>query len=268
MAGVIEQPVLAPGDPGELVHGLLDDARRAVVIRIARFPRLKENIGILGRAANAGPVRGQAVVAKGLDGQGVLVHQLAQLVVRHHADFGHFMRGAETVKEMQERHARLEGGGVADAGQVLRLLHGTGGKQGEAGLPAGHHVGMVAENGEGVRGQGAGGNMHAEGEQFAGDFVHVGDHQEQALRGGEGGAHRADLQHPVQRPGGAGFRLHFDQPRHGAIDVGPARRRPLVAPFGHGRGGGDRVDGDGFGQTIGDGGRGLVSVQRDEGGGG
>ena len=118
---------------------------------------------------------------------------------------------------MEERHARFKRGGVGDAGQVLRLLNRSGGKQGKAGLPAGHHVGMIAENGEGVGGQGAGGDMHAEGQQFAGDFVHVGDHQEQALRGGKRGAERADLQHPVQRAGGAGFGLHFDQLGHRAV---------------------------------------------------
>ena len=174
------------------------------------------------------------------------------------------MRGAETVKEMEERHARFQCGGMPDAGHVLRLLHRAGRKHGEPGLPAGHHIGVIAENRKAMGCQRARGHVHAEGEQFARDLVHIGDHQEQALRRGEGGAQRADLQHAVHGPRRAGFRLHFHQPRHGAVEVGAARRRPLIAPFRHGRGRGDGINGDRFDETIGDGGGGFVAVQRGE----
>ena len=57
--------------------------------------------------------------------------------------------------------------------------------------PAGHDVGVIAENRERMRGQGAGRYVNARGGEFAGDLVHVGNHQQQSLRGGECGAESA-----------------------------------------------------------------------------
>jgi hypothetical protein len=50
--------------------------------------------------------------------------------------------------------------------------------------------------------------------QLAGDLVHVGDHQQQTLAGGEGRRQRAGLQRAVHRAGGAAFRLHLDDGGH------------------------------------------------------
>jgi hypothetical protein len=62
---------------------------------------------------------------------------------------------------------------------------------------------MIAEDRQGVRGQRAGGNVEDRGGQLPGDLEHVGDHQQQALRGREGGRQRPGLQRPVDRAGGA-----------------------------------------------------------------
>ena len=51
--------------------------------------------------------------------------------------------------------------------------------------------------------------MH-ERRQLARDLVHVGDHQQQALRRREGGRERARLQRAVDRAGRARLRLHLD----------------------------------------------------------
>ena len=80
----------------------------------------------------------------------------------------------------------------------------------EAGLPAGHHVGVVAEDRERVRGQRPRRDVHAERRQLAGDLVHVGDHQQQALRRGERRRQRAGLQRAVHRARRAALRLHLD----------------------------------------------------------
>ncbi len=46
-ADVVEQSVLAPGQPGKLVHILLDNARESIEPWVLRFAGLKEDIGIL-----------------------------------------------------------------------------------------------------------------------------------------------------------------------------------------------------------------------------
>ena len=84
----------------------------------------------------------------------------------------------------------------------------------EAGRAGGHHVAVVAENRERLRGQRPGRDVEHRGGQFARDLVHVGDHQQQALRCGEGGGERTGLQRAVQRAGRAAFALHLDHGWH------------------------------------------------------
>ena len=89
----------------------------------------------------------------------------------------------------------------------------------KAGLPAGHDVGVVAEDRQRVGGQRARRDVDDERRQLAGDLVHVGDHQQQALRGREGRGQRAGLQRAVDGAGGAAFGLHLDHLRDRAPDV-------------------------------------------------
>ena len=74
-------------------------------------------------------------------------------------DLGDLMRGAEAVEEVQEGDARFEGGGLRDQGHVHDFLHGVGREHGEAGGAGGHDVAVVAEDGERVGGEGAGGDV-------------------------------------------------------------------------------------------------------------
>ena len=120
------------------------------------------------------------------------------------------MGGAETVKEVQERDARLQRRRLGDGGEVLGFLDRAGGEQRPACLADGHHILVVAVNGQGMGRDGACSNMEDRAGQFAGDLVHVGDHQQQALGGGEGGGEGAGLKGAVHGSCRAAFGLHFD----------------------------------------------------------
>ena len=137
-----------------------------------------------------------------------------------------------------------------------------GGEQREAGLPDRHHVGVVAEDGQALRGQRPGRHVQDRGGQLPGDLVHVGDHQQQALRRGERGGQRAALQRAVQRARRAALALHLHHRRHAAPQVRPALAGPLVGQLGHGRGRGDRVDAAHLVEPVGDRHRRLVAVDR------
>ena len=176
-------------------------------------------------------------------------------------NLGDFVGGAEAVKEVHERNAGLEGGDLGDEGEIGNFLHGVGGKHGPSGGAAGHYIRMVAEDGERVRGQGAGGDMHGGRGEFTGDLEHVGDHEQEALRGGEGGSESTGLQCAVQRAGSAALALQFLHDGQCAPDIFLSLRAPLIGPLGHGGRGGDGVDGDDFGETIGDRGCGLVAIK-------
>ena len=52
--------------------------------------------------------------------------------------------------------------------------------------------------------------MNDAGQQLAGHFIHIGDHEQEALRGGEGSGKGARRQRAVDRTGHAAFALHLD----------------------------------------------------------
>ena len=172
-----------------------------------------------------------------------------------------FVRGAEAVEEMDERNAGLEGSDLRDQGEIVDFLHGVRGQHGPAGGAACHDVGVVAEDGERVGGQGAGRHVHGGRGELTGDFEHVGDHQQQALRGGEGGSKCTRLQCAVERAGGAALALQFFNDGQCAPDISLPLGAPLIGPLGHGGRGGDGVDGDHFGETIGNRSGSLVPIE-------
>ena len=78
--------------------------------------------------------------------QGLLVYQRSEVVVLQHFNLLDFVRRAETVEEVQERHAALDGRQVCHAGQIHHFLYGTFAQHGETGLAARHDILMVTED--------------------------------------------------------------------------------------------------------------------------
>ena len=129
---------------------------------------------------------------------------------------------------------------------------------------AGHHVAVVAEDRQGMGGDGAGGDVEHRRGELAGDLEHVGDHQQQALRGREGGGQRPGLQRAVHRPGGPRLALHFDHDGHGAEDVLAAGSRPGVGQLAQSRRRGDRINRHDLVAEMGDIGRRFIAVDGHE----
>ena len=152
---------------------------------------------------------------------------------------------------------------MADQCKVMHLLDGVGTQHGEAGAAAGHHVAVVAEDRQGMGGDGAGGDMEDRRQQFAGNLVHVGDHQQQALRRGEGRSQRPALQGAVYRAGSAGLALHLDDLRDRAPEIGPRLAGPCIHEITHRRGRRDRIDGQYFAELVGNRRAGRIAVSRD-----
>ena len=106
----------------------------------------------------------------------------------------------------------LDGGQMGHGSQIHDLLRVVLAEHGEAGLTAGHDVGMIAEDVQRVGGDGTGGHVEHAGQQLAGDLVHVRDHQQQALRRRVGGGQSAGAEGAVDGTGSAGLRLHLARP--------------------------------------------------------
>ena len=116
-----------------------------------------------------------------------------KVVIGQKFDFLDFVRSAETVKEVHKRNAGAQRGSLGNGREVVGFLNGVGAQHGKAGLTAGHDVGVVTEDGQRMVSQRTGGNVHDERRKFAGDFVHVRNHQEQTLRSGKGGGQGTGL---------------------------------------------------------------------------
>ena len=95
-----------------------------------------------------------------------------------------FVGGAEPVKEVDERNTSLNCRQMRYSAQVHNLLRVGLTQHGETGLTAGIHVGMIAKDIQCLRCHRTGRNMKHSGQQLAGDLIHIGDHQQQALGSG------------------------------------------------------------------------------------
>ena len=139
---------------------------------------------------------------------------------------------------------------MCHSSQICRLLDAAAGQHGKARLPAVHHVGVVAEDGERVGAHGTGRHVQHAGQALAGDAVHGGDHQHQALGRGEAGGQSTGLQRTVTGAAGTGLGLHLNQTHRLAEDVFPAVGRPGIGVLRHGAGRRNGIDGSDLGKGV------------------
>ena len=118
--------------------------------------------------------------------------------------------GAEAVEEVEEGHAGPSVAAWAMRAKSIASWTLLEAEQGPAGRAAGHDVRVVAEDREGLGRDGAGGDVEHGRGQLAGDLEHVGDHEEQALDGGEGRGECPAGQCSVHRAGSARLGLELD----------------------------------------------------------
>ena len=172
-----------------LAHVLLDYLRDGVVVAVGSLAVLEEDISVLVRAAHGG-VRGvERSLAESPDG--VHVAHILEILVIPNGDLLNLVRGTEAVKEVEEGNSALNGGEVSYGSKVHDLLHVALAEHCKAGLTAGHDVGVVAENTEGVGSESACGDVENTGQQLACYLVHIGDHEQQTLGSGVGGGEGA-----------------------------------------------------------------------------
>ena len=247
-AVVVEEVVLAAGQLADLGHIVFYDIGQLGVGRVVGLAELEVDVRVIHQRAHPGVLGVQGVGAEG--GQRVVVHQLCVLVVGQHVNLLDLVAGTEAVEEVQERDAGLDGTKMCHSGQVGSLLDAAAGQHGKAGLPAVHHVGVVAEDGERMGAHGTGRHVQHAGQALAGDAVHGGDHQHQALGRGEAGGQSTGLQRTVTGAAGAGLGLHLNQTHRLAEDVFPAVGRPGIGVLRHGAGRRNGIDGSDLGKGV------------------
>ena len=249
-AVVVEQLIVGAQLLIDLAHVLLNDGRQCLIVLVAGFTMLEENVVVLVRAAHCGTLGVQGVLAERL--HSIHVHHFLQVFVVPDCNLLDFVGGTEAIEEVDEGNAALNGSQVSNSAQIHDFLHVGFAQHGEASLTAGVHVGVVTEDVQSLRSNAASGHMEHAGQQLAGDLVHIGDHQQQALRGRVGGSQRTGCQRTVDGTGSTGLRLHLAHLDGGAEDVLLTVGCPLVHIVCHGRRRGDGVDTRHFGKGVAD----------------
>ena len=257
-AVVIENVVVPAGDLVDALHIPLYHSGDAVIGAVVGLLRLVVDVGALhgGTHHRVLRVHGDGVIVL----QRLTVQQLLHLVQIDDLDLLDLVAGAEAVVEVDEGYTGLDGGQVGHGSQIHDLLHAAGGHHSDAGGTAAHDILMVTEDVVGVLGHGTGRHVEHGGHPVTGHDVQVGDHQQQTLRGGEGGGQRTGLRHAVEGAGSARLGLHLHQPHRLAEHILLTGGRPLIHLLAHGRGGSDGVDTGYIGEMVGNSGTGLVTV--------
>jgi len=130
-------------------------------------------------------VRIQATSAESFDQFAIV--ELFHRVIIDHFDLLQLVRGAEAIKEDEERYRGLHRAKLCHQSQIHHFLNAVAGDEGKAGVAGGHYVRVISKDGERLCSQAAGGDVKYCGQHLAGDLVHIGKHQHQALRGCKSG---------------------------------------------------------------------------------
>ncbi len=163
---------------------------------------------------------------------------------------------------MQEGYAALDCGKMRNARQIHNFLYGVGSQKSEARLTACHNVGMVAEDGQCLCSQRTRRYMEYAGKQFAGNFIHIGNHQQKTLRCCICCCQRTSSQGTMYCTGRTCFGLHFYNFYSLSEKVLFAIRCPIVCFLSHW---GRRCDGENasyFSKRIGSVCSSLITVHR------
>ena len=219
---------------------------------------LEEDVSVLVGASHVGMFGVQGVGAEFLDGLHV-THVLEVLVIPD-GNLLNLVRGPESVEEVDEGNLSAEGGEMGHRGEVHDFLDVALAEHGETGLAAGHDVAVVTEDVQRVGRNGSGAYVEDGRKLFGGDFVHIRNHQEQALGSGVGGGEGTGSEGTVHGTCGTGFGLHLDNLDFGSEDVLQSVSTPLIDKVSHRAGRCDRVDCGNFGIRVADMRRGVVAV--------
>ena len=201
---------------------------------------LEEHVAVLVRTAHLGVLGVQSLGTELLNS--LHVAHFLQISVVPLLDLLVLVRSTEAIEEVQEGNLALDCCQMGNRGQIHNFLHAALDQHCEAGLAACHNVAVITEDVQGLGSNGTCRNIEHAGQLLSSDLVHVGDHQQQALRSGEGGGNSTCTQRAVHSAGSAGLRLHLDDLDLVAEDVLLTSCGPLVHRVSHRRRRGNGVD--------------------------
>ena len=240
IAVIIEEAVIAAREAVHLLYIFLHYFRNSLIISVACLAVLEEHVGVLGHTAGHGGVRIQGAGAEFL--QRLAVQEGCEVFLRKSLDFLDFMRGAETVEEIDERHTAPDCRKMSYSSKIHHLLHAAFAEHGETGLAGAHHILMVPENTESMGSECTRRHMEHTGKEFAGNLVHIRNHQQETLRRCICRGESTGLKRAVDSTCGTGLTLHLLDMDCLAEDILSTGSRPVIDILRHRRRGSDGID--------------------------
>ena len=228
---VVEQLVIRADLLVYLVHVHLNDSGKGIIVRVARFSCLEEDIRVLSASSLAGMIGIQRMLTECVDR--IHIRHILQILVIPGLDLLDLMGGTESIEEIDEGKASLDRSEMCHGGQVHNLLHAAFAEHGASGLTAGIYVGMISENAQRVGSDRSRGNVEHTGKLLTGDLVEVGNHQKQTLRCRIGGRQSTCCQGTVNGTSRTGLGLHLRNLYGLSEHVLSVCCRPFIGSFCH-----------------------------------
>ncbi len=205
---IIKQMIFPPGDFGDFLHVMFHDLRNSLKILIGSFPALEIDVRVLRTAPYHRVIGIQRPVPELPDG--FIIHQRLDILIVNGFNLLNLMGCAESVKEVKEGNPALDCRQMGNRCQIHCFLNTGGCQHGKPCLPTCHNILMITENGQGMGSQSPCADMKYCRQQFSGNLVHVGDHQQKSLGCGVRRCQSASGKGAMYGSGCAALRLHLN----------------------------------------------------------
>ena len=143
-AVVVEQLIVSTNLGINLVHIFLNNCRKSVIVWVAGFSCLEEDIRVLSRASLAWMIWIQCMLAESI--YSVHVNHFLKVLIIPGLNLLNLMGCTETVEEVDEWNLALDGCHMCNNCQVHYFLYTGLAQHSASGLTACVNVGMVTEN--------------------------------------------------------------------------------------------------------------------------
>ena len=247
-AVVIEKLIVGADLSIDFIHVFFYNSRKLFIIFVRSFFCLEEDVRVLSGTFLVWVFRVHRVFAELSDR--IHISHVFQGFGIPSGNLLVFVRGSESVKEMQERNFPFDCRQMSNSAQVHNFLWIGGSQHRKTGLTACINVLMVAKDAQRMGSQCTGRNVDNARKQLPCDFIHIRDHEQQALRSSVSGSQRTSRQRAVNCTGSTSFRLHFYDLDRFPKNVFHTRSSPFISDFCHVGRRSNRVDCSDFSKGI------------------
>ena len=176
---IVKQLVIRTGLGVNLVHVLLHNCRKSIIVWVAGLSCLEEDIRVLSGTSLAGIVGIQSMLAE--LGDGIPVSHLSQIIIIPCLNLLDLMGSAETVEEVNKRNFALDCSQMSHCSQVHNFLYAGLAQHSASGLAACIYIRVITKNRQCVAGQSTSGYVDNARKLLAGNLVQIRNHQKQTL---------------------------------------------------------------------------------------